>query len=47
METPSMASANVHLVRSIYAACEHGDYSSAERADPEIEWAFDEGPGTG
>ena len=37
----------VDLVRSIFAAWERGDHSSAERVDPEIEWVFDEGPGTG
>jgi ketosteroid isomerase-like protein len=40
-------SANLDLVRSTFAAWERGDCSSAERADPEIESVFDEGPGTG
>jgi ketosteroid isomerase-like protein len=40
-----MASENVELVRSIYAAAERGDFfSSVEWADPELELVFTEGP---
>jgi ketosteroid isomerase-like protein len=35
-----MSQENVELIRSIYAAWEQGDYSSAEWAHPEIEWEF-------
>jgi ketosteroid isomerase-like protein len=42
-----MASANVELVRSIFAAFQRGDFGSSEWAHPEIEYVIADGPSPG
>jgi hypothetical protein len=46
-DTCSMGSANVELVRAIFADWERGDFTSAEWADPDIEYEYADGPWPG
>jgi len=43
----AVASANVELIRAIYAAWERGDYSSSDWQHPEIEFVMADGPTPG
>jgi len=47
MPEKSDVSANVELVRSIFADWERGDYGSARWAHPEIEYVWADGPSPG
>jgi ketosteroid isomerase-like protein len=42
-----MTPTNVEIVRSIFTAWERGDYSSADWADPDIEFELADGPSPG
>ena len=46
-DTRSMASANLNVVRSLYAEWEGGDYSSVEWAHSDIEYVVADGPSPG